>query len=229
MYATSGGQYGLYAASTLGAGYGVFGYASSGYAVYGEGGYDGVVGYGVGTSSIGVNGSCTGSSCLAGYFVGNVNVIGGLYVNNVCEFGCGSDERLKTKIEPLSSALDTLLRLKGVSFDWKEPGEHGKRGQERQTGFIAQEVERVVPQWVDVDEKGFKRLSIPPAHIDALEVEAIRQLKAENDVLTARLKKLEDERRPVISTNTNGIGFGIGALALAVTAVTVTRRKRADS
>lgn len=105
-----------------------------------------------------------------------------------------SDERLKKNIEGLDGALETLLALRGVSFEYKDPEQTGTR-----LGFIAQEVERVLPDWVDDGEDGYKRLTING--FEALAVEALRELSDENLELRSRnfelmqrLEALEDLR-----------------------------------
>lgn len=55
-----------------------------------------------------------------------------------------SDKRMKTNIEPLSMGLAEVLQLKPVTYDWKNP----RDGQGSNIGFIAQEVEQVIPQAV---------------------------------------------------------------------------------
>jgi hypothetical protein len=89
-----------------------------------------------------------------------------------------SDRRLKKNIRPLSGALDRVLGLHGVTFEWLDPASAGgRRGIE--TGLIADEVERVFPQWVGRDPKGFKTLTV--AGFEALTAEALRELRQEKD------------------------------------------------
>jgi hypothetical protein len=57
--------------------------------------------------------------------------------------------------------------------------------------------------------------------LDSLEVESIRELKAENDDLKARVDKLEAQRHPI---GTNTLGWAVAGLALAA-AMIVSRRK----
>ena len=92
-----------------------------------------------------------------------------------------SDSRLKHHITPLSSGtLDRLLALQGVTFQYNTnapknyfvPGVH--------TGFIAQEVEKVFPDWVSSDDTGYKLVA--PKGFEALAVEALRELRIEKDV-----------------------------------------------
>lgn len=106
-----------------------------------------------------------------------------------------SDERLKQDIAPLAGALDRLLQLRGVTFEWNEAGAQvsgaaaGAAGEAAQIGFIAQEVEQVFPQWVRSNGDGYKHLAI--RGFEALAVEAIRQLRTELDQLRARVRQLE--------------------------------------
>jgi hypothetical protein len=99
-----------------------------------------------------------------------------------------SDRRLKTRVEPLGGALARLLRLRGVTFEWREPARHGGRGGP-QVGFIAQEVETVFPDWVDVDDRGYRRVTVHG--FEALTVEALRELADQNQALRQRVTELE--------------------------------------
>jgi len=166
----------------------------------------------------GIYGQSTGGSGYAGYFVNNVYINGSVYPP--------SDARLKKDITPLSGPIEQLLKLKGVTFEWREPEKHND-ATGKQIGFIAQDVEKVFPGWVRTDKDGYKALSV--SQIEALEVESIRALKAENDDLRARVEALEANRRPLISGLTaEGTLFGIGFVTMAG-AFVVSRRKRSES
>lgn len=89
-----------------------------------------------------------------------------------------SDERLKKNIRPLEQALARLLQLHGVTYEYKDhKAIHELAGQ--QTGMIAQEVEKVFPDWVETTPDGMRRLSI--RGFEALTVEALRELRIEKD------------------------------------------------
>jgi len=64
-----------------------------------------------------------------------------------------SDERLKENIKPLEGALDAVLLLSGITFDWRN-GDTNEN-----LGFIAQDVQEVFPQVVSEDANGFLSLS----------------------------------------------------------------------
>jgi hypothetical protein len=108
-----------------------------------------------------------------------------------------SDVRVKKNVLPLKGALEKLLRLRGVSFEWKEPEEQGNlRGP--QMGLIAQEVEEVLPEWISTDPSGYKNMTV--RGFEALVVEAFKQLKAENETLKAKLTAENNELRARIET-----------------------------
>jgi hypothetical protein len=75
----------------------------------------------------------------------------------------------------------------GAIYNWKvDEYPQFRFGSSRASGLIAQEVEKVFPEMVSVDEGGFKGVnySEPPY----LMLQAIRELKAENDSLREQLK-----------------------------------------
>lgn len=70
--------------------------------------------------------------------------IEGITLTGVCtalDFNSTSDINLKTNIKPIENALDKIVKINGVTFDWKE-------NNEQSMGVIAQEVEEVFPQLV---------------------------------------------------------------------------------
>jgi hypothetical protein len=143
--------------------------------------------------------------------------------------------RLKKNVKPLSGALDELLLLKGVTFEWKNPEQH-ENHIGPQMGVIAQDVEKVFPQWVRETEAGFKNVDPDARTVLALTVESIRSLKTENDSLreavkaqNARLDALEGKPRlsSIVPASLRLLSFG-GVFALGA-AFVVSRRKRSDS
>lgn len=90
-----------------------------------------------------------------------------------------SDASLKENVTPITNALDLVNGLSGVYFGWKSTPELGQ-----QVGFIAQDVEKVLPQVVSTDEtenlKGVAYSSIVPVLVNA-----VKELKAQVDALKA--------------------------------------------
>jgi len=125
-----------------------------------------------------------------------------------------SDLRLKENIKDIddNEALDSILKLRGVTFSWKNPEEHSATKNETQYGFIAQEVQKVFPQWIkndadvmgkdkDIIKEG-KSYSIDlPIGFDAYMVEAIKELyqqkQEENKQLHAEIDQLKAEIKEI--------------------------------
>ena len=118
----------------------------------------------------------------------------------------GSDIRWKKDITPLSvaSSLDKIMQLNPVSFDWRTdefPNMHFSSS--TQIGFIAQDVEKIIPEVVTTDNNGYKGISyerIAPVLTAALQeqqkqIEELkaenRDIKAENEALKKRIESLE--------------------------------------
>lgn len=96
-------------------------------------------------------------------------------------FTQSSDMRLKQNIQTLNSPLDTVCKLRGVSYE-----QNGKA----RVGVIAQEVEDFVPQVVETGEDGFK--SVAYGNLVGLLIEAVKEQQQTIKELTTRLEKLEN-------------------------------------
>ena len=84
-----------------------------------------------------------------------------------------SDQRLKKNITTLDGALDKVLNLRGVSFEWKKvEGRMSNPQKGIQIGVVAQEVEAVVPELVKTGVEVYK--SVAYANITALLIEAVK-------------------------------------------------------
>ena len=120
-------------------------------------------------------------------------VTGYAWKPNGGNWGVPSDKRLKKNIQDLDGALDKLLKLRSVTYEHKDP-KHRYYVAGKQTGFIAQEVEEVFPEWVqplpfgpDEDEPDLKGVSV--TGFPALSVQALRELRAEKDAQIDALKQ----------------------------------------
>jgi len=106
-----------------------------------------------------------------------------------------SDLRLKKDVRHLEGALETLLSLRGVRFSYIDPEAIGELAGER-IGFIAQDVELVIPDWVEEGPDGFKKLT--ERGTTALMVEAFRELRSEKDAEIATLRMELAELRALL-------------------------------
>ena len=98
---------------------------------------------------------------------------------DVVAYGSPSDIRLKENIKPIKSALDKVIKLQGVTFDWKESD--SILDIKEDIGFIAQDVQKVIPELVRENKDGM--LSMRHQGIAPILLEAIKELKAEIEEL----------------------------------------------
>ena len=89
-----------------------------------------------------------------------------------------SDERLKSNIQTITNAVQTVESLRGVSY---------LRNDRPEIGVVAQEVEKVLPMLVHEDPEGYK--SVAYGNMVGLLIEAVKELSAEVKALKAELNK----------------------------------------
>jgi len=100
-----------------------------------------------------------------------------------------SDRRLKTDIRKIKTSLQDIEQLNGVKFYWKNK----KRfGEQEEVGVIAQDIEKVYPQLIVTNKEGYKKVKYQ--FLVAPLIEAVKELKKENEALSKRIKALEDEK-----------------------------------
>ena len=103
---------------------------------------------------------------------GDVTITGKFNSNGISET---SDKRFKKNIHPLSGALSNLVKLNGVSYDWKvDEFPSRKFSDVTEIGLIAQELEKVYPEeLVSTDKDGYK--SVQYSHAVPVLIEAIKE------------------------------------------------------
>lgn len=99
-----------------------------------------------------------------------------------------SDERYKKNIKPIENALDKILSLNGVTFNWDKSKTDMNLDDANHLGLIAQEVEKVLPQAVTTGNDENETKSVAYTDIVPVLIEAIKELKAELDILKAKLQ-----------------------------------------
>jgi hypothetical protein len=110
-----------------------------------------------------------------------------------------SDARQKKNIAPLHGSLSTLLSLRPVTYEYTDASQR-MYVPGTQTGFVAQEVQKVLPSWIDESPDG--TLMLTPRGFEAMVVDAMQELSQrhaqeietlhrENEELRARLERLE--------------------------------------
>jgi hypothetical protein len=103
---------------------------------------------------------------------------------------CSSDRRLKTDITPFEPVLDKLAALQPVHYYWRAtefPERHF--GKSQSYGLIAQDVEQILPELVVTNDDGFEAVNY--SELPLLTIQAVKDLKTENDALKHRVAELE--------------------------------------
>jgi hypothetical protein len=101
----------------------------------------------------------------------------------------GSDVRYKKNIQPIGDALNRVMKLRGVSYDFKtEEFADLHFDKDKQLGVIAQEVEEVFPELVKTDKEGFKAVSYEK--LAPILIEAIKEQQAQIASLHAKVENV---------------------------------------
>ena len=114
-----------------------------------------------------------------------------------------SDARLKKNIASITNALDKVMSMRGVTFDWKDTTKYLGFEPEHQhdVGVIAQEVQSVLPEAVrfapfDVNQDGTSKsgenyLTVQYEKLTALLIEAVKDLNAKVVELQDEIQQLK--------------------------------------
>ncbi len=161
-------------------------------------------------TAIGNGAVCTVSNTMK---FGNGTVLNNYFSNtvNAVAFNATSDLRYKKAITPISPSLAILNKLEPVNYFFKTEEElkaekiksvafSGDKTHEKQIGFIAQEVEKLLPEVVHTDAEGYKSIDyskFSPFIIKSIQEQQllIEQLQKTNEKLLKDnqeiLKRLE--------------------------------------
>lgn len=113
-----------------------------------------------------------------------------------------SDERLKDNIRSIDNALETVMHLRGVTYNWKSVSDRERGKQlalavaEPQVGFIAQELEKFIPQAVVPPKDDADVYRIQDAKIIPYLVEAIKTQQELIKALQAQVSSLSSQKVP---------------------------------
>jgi hypothetical protein len=118
-----------------------------------------------------------------------LQVTGDIIANSIAG---SSDARFKTNITPIANPLQKVLALRGVNFNWNTTAFPQKMFSDKRTlGFIAQEVEKVLPEIVQTENttEGYK--SVQYDKVVALLVEAMKEQQKQINQLKKQVKQLK--------------------------------------
>jgi hypothetical protein len=126
--------------------------------------------------------------------IGIVNPTTKLYVNGditANSVAGTSDARYKTNIRPVTHALDKVKALQGVYFNWNQKEFPQKDfGSQNELGFIAQEVEKIVPEVVTREKNNEEYRAVKYDKVVALLVEAIKEQQKQIEELQKKVNEL---------------------------------------
>jgi hypothetical protein len=112
-----------------------------------------------------------------------ISAFGEIHAGGDIVSSSSSDRRQKTNIKNLDNALDKVLTLDGVEYDWNEMAAAHRVGK-HDVGVIAQQVEEVLPDAIDYREDGM--MAVRYERIIPLLIESIKELKSEIDELKGK-------------------------------------------
>ena len=214
VYGESQNHYGVYGRNMFGGNYGYLGsmqygvygeQTMEGTAIFGKNSQKGNIGQ-LGGWDFGVFGQASSGSEHAGYFVGHGYFSGflGLGMQNpsyrlelpndpnsnngraiAVEWITYSSGRWKENIAPIPDALDKLMLLQGVEFDWK-----AQRGGQRDIGLIAEEVAQVIPVIVHMEDDGINARGLDYSRLVPLLIEAIKAQQMEIEELRVLISSM---------------------------------------
>jgi hypothetical protein len=106
--------------------------------------------------------------------------------------GPPSDQRLKKDVKPITQAIEKISKIRGVSFSWKKNSNIiPPKTTTRDIGFIAQELELVLPEVVLGNDERGGMLSVKYKDIIVMCIEAIKEQSNLINIKEKKLNKLE--------------------------------------
>lgn len=120
---------------------------------------------------------------------GDATISGKFNSNGIQE---SSDIRFKRNVTPLANALNNVMKLEGVSYNWKQDEFPDRNfGSQTEIGVIAQEVEKIYPELVATDSEGYK--SVQYSHLVPVLIEAIKEQQKQISSLQNTTKMLNEQ------------------------------------
>lgn len=133
---------------------------------------------------------------------GNAMVAGCLTYNSGTLGTCLSDERTKRNVHPFAAGLKEIIGLEPVTYEFNGLGENDADGKVR-VGLVAQQVRDASPMLVQVehvrlkssDKEASELLKVKYGDLTFALINSVKELKAANDNLSARIETLERTMR----------------------------------
>jgi hypothetical protein len=117
-----------------------------------------------------------------------LHVIGAAGLSTGTAWTNASDRRLKDIQGDYQHGLEEILKLKTVKYRYKKDNPLNLPSDKEVVGFIAQEVQEVIPEAVNEREDGYLELNVDPIHWAA--VNAIQELNEKQNACTTKTAKI---------------------------------------
>jgi len=130
------------------------------------------------TSENATNLNVSGVGTIANIRGANSSITG---ISTALDFNATSDINLKTNIVPITNSIEKIIKINGVSFNWKET-------QKPSIGVIAQNIEEVFPELVSEGETKTVNYN---GLVGAL-IEAVKEQQKQIDILREEIENLKD-------------------------------------
>jgi hypothetical protein len=145
----------------------------------------------------------TAPSCLSGVTPVFLTVAGGVLANGVL---LTSDSRFKKDIKTIENALDKIRALRGTTYTYnteKFPHKNFKEGMSY--GFIAQEVEKIIPEMAGKDDDGY--YAVDYTALIPILTEAIKEQDQIVTDLQTEVAQLKSEMAAFRNTKADNAGY----------------------
>ena len=112
---------------------------------------------------------------------------------NGTAFNVTSDRRYKKDIAPITDALSIVEKVQGVSYNWrKEEFKEMNFNDKHQLGVIAQDIEKILPEAVSKNDKGFYTVNY--TMLIPVLVEAVKEQQKEISASNTAIKELQNNQ-----------------------------------
>ncbi|MDR0546253.1 MAG: tail fiber domain-containing protein, partial [Dysgonamonadaceae bacterium] len=141
----------------------------------------------IGTSNPRISGT---GNCVV-FYDGRTSIFNDIQIRNLYNY---SDRNAKSNILPLFNSLDKVKSLNPITFDWKNSKQARKSEAGialQEIGFLAQDVEQILPELVVEDEDGNKLINytgVIPVLTDAIKELSAKIDQLEKDVITLKME-----------------------------------------
>jgi hypothetical protein len=135
---------------------------------------------------------------------GSFSVEGGTVYWNGDVLTKPSDRQLKTDLRPIDDALDKVMSIRGVYYNWQDNPQYVSDGvipldeterKRRNVGLIAQDLQQVLPEAVSSNGEDDQYLGVDYGSLSALLIEAMKEMHARMEMLEDDVDELMNQRR----------------------------------